>query len=103
MKGYKAAYSPSEVAALEKKAVRHGVKMSLETIYSACCLAMLDHDIGVETVTEIAQTANGVLESILYDDTKLKDIQDTIKEDYGLVLNFYGSDTTTYGERGKIK
>ena len=103
MKGYKAAYSPSEVAALEKKAVRHGVRMSLETIYSACCLAMLDHDIGVETVTEIAQTANGVLESILYDNTKLKDIQDTIKEDYGLVLNFYGSDTTTYGERGKIK
>lgn len=103
MKGYKAAYSPSEVAALEKKAVRHGVKMSLETIYSVCCLAMLDHDIGVETVTEIAQTANGVLESILYDNTKLKDIQDTIKEDYGLVLNFYGSDTTIYGERGKIK
>ena len=102
MKGYKAAYSPSEVAALEKKAVRHGVRMSLEVIYSSCCLAMLDHGIDVEKVREISQTSNAVLESILFDNTKLKDIQDAVAE-YGLKLNFYGSDTTISGNRGRVK
>lgn len=90
MKGYKTAYSPHEVKKMEEAAERRGVKMAIETIYAACVLAMLDNGIDREKCQECIHTANSVLESIVFSKTKLKEILDALRDDYGWEINFYG-------------
>ena len=90
MKGYKTAYTPHEVKKKEEAAERRGIKMAVETIYAACVLAMIDNGIDHDTCQDCIKTANSVLESIVFDKTKLNEILDTLREDHGWEINFYG-------------
>ena len=90
MKKYKTAYSYHELKQEVKAAERRGVRMTIETIYAACTRAMLDNGIDQDKVMDCVKTANSILESIAFDNTKISEIYDALEKDHGWVIKFYG-------------
>lgn len=79
-------YTVAEVAKIKEKVSEQAVVHSVERIYEYVLLAMLDHGIDVDTAKGVMETADSIIDAIVYDDMPVDDIRNTLREEYGVEI-----------------